>query len=119
MQAFKICRRFLPSLQIIFTTGYDEFAVEAFDVAAVDYVVKPTEKTRLFVALEKARQAVQRKDKFGKKAENAIAKKLLIKFKNKYIYLPVEDIFYIEKEGRKSILHTVAGQYETTESLQT
>lgn len=118
MQAVKICRNFLPSLQIIFTTGYDEFAVEAFDVAAVDYVVKPIEKTRLFVALEKARQAVQGKNKFGEKAENSIAKKLLIKSKNKFIYLSVEDILFIEKEGRKSILHTIGERYETTESLQ-
>jgi two-component system, LytTR family, response regulator len=58
-EAVKICKQSLPALQVIFTTGYDEFAVKAFEIAATDYIVKPIERTRLFHALEKARKLIE------------------------------------------------------------
>jgi len=41
--------------QIVFVTAYDQYAVEAFDVNAVDYVLKPIEEDRLITALERVR----------------------------------------------------------------
>src|SRR4051794_17416584 len=39
MEAVKSCKKILPSLQVIFITGYDEYALEAFEVNAIDYIV--------------------------------------------------------------------------------
>lgn len=47
----------LPRPQIIFTTAHAEYAASAFDVDAVDYLLKPVELSRLSRALERARQA--------------------------------------------------------------
>lgn len=116
VEAAKICKERLPSLQVIFTTGSEDFAVEAFNISAIDYIVKPIEKVRLFIALEKAKQSLQ----FQARTENkpVIKNKLAIKYNQATLYLTIEDILYIEKEGRKSILHTEEDRYESLDSLQ-
>lgn len=116
VDAAKICKEMIPSLKIIFTTGSDEFAVEAFNLSAVDYIVKPIEKVRLFVALEKAKQSIE----LQKKNDSATVSegKLAIKSHNVFHYILIEDILFIEKVGRKSIIHTENNTFETLESLQ-
>jgi two-component system LytT family response regulator len=117
MEAVKLCRELLPNLQIIFTTGYDEFAVEAFNIAAADYIVKPIERTRLFHALEKARKLVQLS---SHRQELSLEEKKTIfeiKSQNSILFLPMQEILFIERERRKTVIHTRNEKYETTESL--
>src|SRR6201999_2149206 len=45
--------------QIIFATAFDQYAVKAFDVNAIDYLLKPFDKDRVLQALERARQRLQ------------------------------------------------------------
>jgi two-component system response regulator AlgR len=47
---------------VIFVTAFDQFAVSAFDVDAVDYLVKPVDPTRLVRALDRARAHLSRRD---------------------------------------------------------
>jgi two-component system LytT family response regulator len=116
MEAVKICKQSLPALQVIFTTGYDEFAVKAFEISATDYIVKPIERMRLFHALEKARKLIElsSQDHLSIKTKN---KRLDIKSQNSIIFLPMEDILFAEKESRKTVIHTSNERYETTETL--
>lgn len=116
VEAAKICKERLPSLQVIFTTGSEDFAVEAFNISAIDYIVKPIEKVRLFIALEKAKQTLRLQARTENKP--VIKNKLAIKSNQATLYLTIEDILYIEKEGRKSILHTEEDRYESLDSLQ-
>lgn len=116
VEAAKKCKEMFPSLQVIFTTGSDEYAVEAFSLSAVDYIVKPIEKVRLYIALEKAKHLLKIQENKSVKAGSK--SKLAIKSSNTSVYLFIEDILYIEKEGRKTILHTEKDRYETLESLQ-
>ncbi len=48
-----------PNFQIVFTTAYDEFAIQAFKVSATDYLLKPIDKDELIAAVEKAQTALQ------------------------------------------------------------
>jgi two-component system LytT family response regulator len=48
------------SPQVIFTTAYDEYALKAFEVNALDYLLKPVEPRRLADAIEKLRRYLQR-----------------------------------------------------------
>ena len=61
LTGFEVARRLLdhraPS-QIIFVTAYDQHAIEAFEVNAVDYLLKPVEPTRLEVAINRARRRI-------------------------------------------------------------
>ncbi|WP_312470555.1 LytTR family DNA-binding domain-containing protein [Neobacillus sp.] len=118
VEAAKACKKIVPSVQVIFTTGYAEFAVEAFNLAAVDYIVKPIEKIRLFIALEKAKVGLKLHRRMEERQINIIPNKLAIKSNQTVLYLPLDEIFYVEKEGRKSIIQLEDDRVETMESLQ-
>ena len=49
----------VPLPQIVFATAYDQYAVKAFEVNAVDYLLKPFDKKRVAQAVEKARQKLE------------------------------------------------------------
>jgi two-component system response regulator LytT len=55
----KLLDRRINLPQIIFATAYDQYAVKAFEVNAIDYLLKPFDKKRVAQALEKARKRVQ------------------------------------------------------------
>jgi len=61
LTGFEVARRLLaaqgPS-HIIFVTAYDQYAIEAFEVNAVDYILKPVDPARLEVAVKRARRLV-------------------------------------------------------------
>ncbi|WP_237059346.1 LytR/AlgR family response regulator transcription factor [Microbulbifer sediminum] len=48
--------------QVVFVTAYDQYAVEAFEVNAVDYVLKPIEEERLRIAMERVREKIASAD---------------------------------------------------------
>ena len=61
LTGFEVARRMLgsgPGSHIIFVTAYDQHAIEAFEVNAVDYLLKPVDQARLEVALERARRRI-------------------------------------------------------------
>jgi two-component system, LytTR family, response regulator len=109
IEAMKACLQGVPNLKFIFITGHDEFAVEAFSISALDYIIKPIDMERFFVALNKAKSAlINEKDRI---------KKLPIKYRKSTFYIPLNDILFIEKQGRKSIVHTKDKTVETYETL--
>ena len=61
LTGFEVARRLIdghtPS-QIVFVTAYDQHAIEAFEVIAVDYLLKPVDPARLRVAVERARRRI-------------------------------------------------------------
>jgi two-component system, LytTR family, response regulator LytT len=61
LTGFEVARRLLdegPGAQIVFVTAFDQHAIEAFEVNAVDYLLKPVDPTRLEMALDRARRRV-------------------------------------------------------------
>ncbi|MEH7440220.1 LytTR family DNA-binding domain-containing protein [Neobacillus drentensis] len=118
VETVKICKEIHPSLQVIFTTGHDEYAVDAFTLSAVDYIVKPIERVRLFIALEKARKSIALTKSVEAKRMGKGASKLVFKSNQTFVYLAPDEILFIEKEGRKSVIHTETEQFETMEALQ-
>jgi two-component system LytT family response regulator/two-component system response regulator LytT len=61
LTGFEVARRMLdggPTSQIIFVTAYDQHAIAAFEVNAVDYLLKPVDQARLEVALQRARRRI-------------------------------------------------------------
>jgi two-component system LytT family response regulator/two-component system response regulator LytT len=61
LTGFEVARRMLdggPSAHIIFVTAFDQHAIEAFEVNAVDYLLKPVDPARLAVAMQRARRRV-------------------------------------------------------------
>ena len=113
VEAIKKAMQFHEKLKVIFVTGYDEFAVEAFNMEAVDYIVKPVELPRLYAALEKTQIDSRLKVLTTMNSK----KKLPFKFNGSMFFIPYDDIFFIEKTGKKCLIHTKEGTFETYERI--
>jgi two-component system, LytTR family, response regulator LytT len=62
LTGFEVARRLLQGgfeSHLVFVTAYDQHAIEAFDVNAVDYILKPVESARLETAIERVRKRMQ------------------------------------------------------------
>src|SRR5213593_3905723 len=62
LSGFEVARRMLDdqsSSHIIFVTAFDQHAIEAFEVNAVDYLLKPVDAERLAMAVDRARRRIQ------------------------------------------------------------
>jgi two-component system LytT family response regulator/two-component system response regulator LytT len=57
----KLMDKKVPLPQIVFATAYDQYAVKAFEVNAVDYILKPFDKKRVMQAVQKARKRIENK----------------------------------------------------------
>ena len=63
LDGFEVMELLDPGVAIVFVTAYDQYAVKAFEVEAVDYVLKPFRQERLLEALERARDRVARRQR--------------------------------------------------------
>jgi two-component system, LytTR family, response regulator len=116
MQAIKECLSFSPDMKFIFITGYDEYAVKAFEIAAVDYIVKPLEKIRLYQALVKAK-AIISFEQSEPQMEEFNMNILPLKDQHSIQFIPLTNIYFIEKAGKKCLVYTKTGIYETSETM--
>ncbi|KAA6465150.1 response regulator transcription factor [Acidobacteria bacterium AB60] len=95
--------RVAPMPAIVFTTAYDQFALRAFEVQAVDYLLKPFTPERLHSAIERARErALKRADTqdSGTAPENNgdSATRIVFKSRGRILFLPVADIRWVAAE---------------------
>lgn len=86
MSGFDILNR-LPHIQfeVIFTTAFNEYAIQAFKVSALDYLLKPIKPRELEAAVEKAKK---RLDELGP------VQRISVPISNGYRYIPVDEIVY-------------------------
>lgn len=85
--------------QVIFTTAYDQHAVSAFEVNALDYLLKPIEKERLLKSLARAQQI---KDETPTPEAERLQGKIFIRDGEKYYFVQLEDIYLFEIVGNYS-----------------
>ena len=62
--SFEVFEKASVDFPVIFTTAYDEYALQAFKVNSIDYLLKPVDKAALRTALDKYRSIYQREDSF-------------------------------------------------------
>lgn len=116
---------------VIFVTAYDQHAVEAFRLEALDYLLKPVDKGRLAETIERARRAVQEKKASGGIAATAGAaakpapaprSKLLVRANNRNFIVDANEVIYATIDNGLITLVTtnLEGQsnYRTIEDLQ-
>ncbi len=97
---------------VVFVTAYDEYAVKAFDVHALDYLLKPYDPERLARTLERARHEIESR-RGGRTAAAVPAflrTHLPVKTAGRILFLPVDDIDWIEAADNYVRLHTAAGE---------
>lgn len=109
---------YLPA--IIFVTAYDKYAVEAFEMNALDYLLKPFDQERFAKTLARARERIlsDNANEVSSKINNLILKlahtktekeyltKFIVKSAGKISFINIDEIKFIEAEGNYLILHT-------------
>jgi two-component system LytT family response regulator len=122
----------------IFVTAYDQFAVDAFDVAALDYLVKPFDDERFEAAFERARQrlSLEGMQKLREQllhvlqggsaapqprspAAPRFLERIAVEMRGKVRSVPVDQIDYIVADGPYAELHTGDRRHVIRESMQT
>lgn len=107
---------------IVFATAYDEHALRAFELAALDYVVKPFDEQRLAQTMERVYQALAQREQLALRREalqkylaNAIPTGSLTKLwgereNENWVLVDYADIMWIVAESKKVYVHTVTGE---------
>jgi two-component system LytT family response regulator len=113
---------------IIFITAYDEHAVRAFEVNAIDYLLKPVEPARFDAAVARARARMAEPTPAREAAlEQVLAElrrvrqrsaRLVIRDGSKVGFVPVDTVDWIDVSGNYARLHTPAGVYLMRETLK-
>ena len=94
-----------PMPVVIFVTAYDKYALQAFEVSALDYLLKPFAPERVRKALQKMKALVRHEEK--PTANNAVTlQRLAIRSGKKVFFLRPEEIHWIEAEGNSVRLHS-------------
>ncbi len=108
-----------PKPHIIFVTAFDEYAVRAFEVAAIDYLLKPVSNERLQTALRKAAKLrVDPSSLFDVLDHPDYAKRLAVKFLKRVRLVNVEDVAYITSENRVVyVVDRTGNRHWTNETL--
>lgn len=113
--SFEIFDKVTPGCPVIFTTAYDQFAVQAFKVNSIDYLLKPVKKEELNGAIAKYRQQSKKGSPapadFDKlitfiKNKTEFQKRLLIRFGDTIKAVEVDDVAYFYTESKVNFLCT-------------
>lgn len=99
---------------VIFTTAYDEYALKAFEVNALDYLLKPVSPERLEKALDKLRRRAtvnitELKDKIPQLPEQA--QRIVVKQNDSIKILPLQEVYYLESADDYVKIHTAEKYY--------
>jgi len=102
----RLVERRLQIPQIIFATAYDNYAIQAFEVSAVDYVLKPFDKARIAKAVQRAKKMVEAHTSPVERLENLVGQlsasppktsqpvKLLVKSQARMFLVDAQDMIY-------------------------
>ena len=109
---------------VIFTTAYEQYAIQAFEVHSVDYLVKPIEVKRLGKTIEKLHQfqgfsneADLKKlvDLFQQLQPKKVPFSLTVKKGDRIILVRFDEITYLEAEDKYVTIHTIVGAKHLTD----
>jgi len=111
LSGLEVLKRLIHEPAVIFTTAYDQHAIAAFELAAVDYLLKPFGRQRFQQALERARDALERDAPRPSIADTRDAlststlQRLLIRNAGRIIPVAVADIERLEADGDYVSVH--------------
>ena len=105
---------------VVFTTAYDEYAIEAFEARAIGYVLKPVRRDRLAGALQHAAKlaAATLQDIAADSNMDAQRKHVCARSHGQLKLIPLEDIYYFQADQKYVCVHHVLGRDLIDESLK-
>jgi two-component system LytT family response regulator/two-component system response regulator LytT len=136
LTGFEVARRVFEAgleCQLVFVTAYDQYAIDAFEVNAVDYLLKPVEPERLATAVERVRRRMAA-EKPRKEAElepllqmladrQARREQLAIKIEDRFLLVQADEVVHasVEDDQIRVVTNSLSGtsNYRTLDELQT
>ncbi len=100
---------------IIFSTAYDQYAIKAFEMNAIDYLLKPYSKERFIQAVQKAMTLAGNGIRLSAPVESLVKtleenpeflQRIAVKSRHKVSVVPIDDIVYLEAEGDYVMIYT-------------
>lgn len=120
--SFEIFEQFSLECPIVFTTAYDEYALRAFKVNGIDYLLKPVDKAELTKAIDKCRDMIEHKAKLPSNIQELMQvlqqppggqkmykEKFVVKMRNNWLPVPTRDIACFVRSNL-IYLYTFAGE---------
>jgi two-component system LytT family response regulator len=105
---------------VVFVTAYDQYALDAFEVNAIDYLLKPFYRERFQKAFDKALKRIESKDPAKEDIEKLLveikrthtfSERFLVNHSSKYFFVQADEINYISSEEKYVSLHTPSGTF--------
>jgi DNA-binding LytR/AlgR family response regulator len=131
MQGFEVVKRIGQGTDLpvfIIVTAYDEYAIQAFETGAVDYLLKPVRHERLAAAIEKAARVLSHADGPAHRLaalQNAVdsgsakpVRRIVAKKGPEYLLLDTNEVFAFQAEGELVWIVTARGRFLATETLR-
>lgn len=118
LTGFEVLARLSKKPYIVFQTAYDEYALKAFETSAIDYLLKPIDRERLQLTINKIMGMEQQKNAINGKIDKLLSflnngeseehhlKYFRIKTGDNIFFVKTEDIVYFEADNKYSILYT-------------
>ena len=136
LTGFEVARRVVQAgveSQLVFVTAYDQYAIDAFDVNAVDYLLKPVEAERLATAVERVRKRMTaekpRKDNDLEPLLQMLAdrqgrrEQLAIRIDERFLLVQTDEVVHasVEDDQIRVVTNSLSGtsNYRTLDELQT
>ena len=127
MDGFDVIEALGPSHcpAIVFVTAHDEYALKAFDVHAVDYLLKPFDRTRLRQALSRARALTSNVKELGLRLAAVMSdiratrpeRRFAVKSRGRIYFVRADDIDWIEGAGHYLTLHAGRDEHVIRETI--
>jgi two-component system LytT family response regulator len=111
---------------VIFVTAYDEYAVRAFEVNAVDYLLKPFDEERVRRSIQRAQERIagQRQARLSQQLQalvdakdHAWPERLVVRVKDRFEFVAGDSIEWIESANNYACLHCGSNAYFVSETL--
>lgn len=112
------------NFEIIFVTAYDQYAIRAFEISAIDYLLKPVEIERLQQSVERViiqknyKDQINRLSVLSNTLESKQIKNLIIADKNQQHIIAIDSIIALEAHEAYTLIHTNEKQYFASKNLK-
>jgi two-component system response regulator AlgR len=106
-----------PPPAVVFTTAYDAYAIQAFELHAMDYLLKPIKASRLQEALSRVMQGAAPQPETLRRMQQTPRACLSAAERGKVHLIPMEDVLYLRAELKYITVRTTGREYLIEESL--
>lgn len=106
MELAQLLRKENQDLKLLFVTGYTDYMADGYEVSAMDYILKPVNKAKLYRVLDRFRKSVPRTEET-----------LVIETVDEMVKINQSDIMYLEADGHRTMVRLTTKTYEAVDGI--